>query len=55
MSFKIPVITLLLDMVALPLIPGLRRLRQVDLCEFGASLVNLARSRSTRAVYRNLD
>ena len=34
----------------MPLIPALRRQRQVDLCEFEASLVYRASSRTVRAV-----
>ena len=40
----------------MPLIPALRRQRQVDLCEFEASLVYEASSRTVRAVtQRNPD
>jgi hypothetical protein len=37
-----------------PLIPALRRQRQADLCDFEASLVYRASSRTARAVQRNL-
>ena len=34
--------------LGMPLIPALRRQRQVDLCEFETSLVNTASSRATQ-------
>ena len=37
----------------MPLIPALGRQRQVDLCEFEASLVYKGRSRAVRATQRN--
>ena len=37
----------------MPLIPALRRQRQVDLCEFEASLVYRVSSRTARATQRN--
>jgi hypothetical protein len=37
-----------------PLIPAPRKLRQVDLCEFKASLVYRVSSRIARATQRNL-
>jgi hypothetical protein len=37
----------------MPLIPALRRQRQVDLCEFEASLVYTASSRTARVTQRN--
>jgi hypothetical protein len=37
----------------MPLIPAFRRQRQVDLCEFKASLVYRASSRTARATQRN--
>ena len=37
----------------MPLIPALRRLGQVDLCEFETSLVYRASSRTVRATQRN--
>ena len=37
----------------MPLIPALRRLKQVDLCEFKASLVYRVSSRTARAIQRN--
>jgi hypothetical protein len=36
----------------MPLITGLRRQRQVDLCEFKSSLVYIESSRTTRATHR---
>ena len=39
-------------MVVQPLIPALRRQRQADLCEFDASLVYRAASRTVRATQR---
>ena len=37
----------------MPLIPALRRQRQMDLCEFETSLVYKVRSRTARATKRN--
>ena len=37
----------------MPLIPALRRQKQVDLCEFYASLVNRVSSRTARVTRRN--
>jgi hypothetical protein len=39
----------------MPLIPALQRQRQADLCEFKASLVNRANSKTTRVIQRNPD
>jgi hypothetical protein len=36
-----------------PLIPGFRRQRQVDFCEFKASLVYVENSRTARATWKN--
>jgi hypothetical protein len=38
---------------AVPLIPAVRRQRQVDVCEFEASLVYRVSSRTARATERN--
>ena len=37
----------------MPLIPALRRQRQVDFCEFEAILVHRVSSRTARAIQRN--
>jgi hypothetical protein len=37
----------------MPFIPGLRRQRQTDLCEYKASLVYRASSRTSKATQRN--
>ena len=37
----------------MPLIPALRRQRQADLCEFEASLVYIASSRTARATLKH--
>ena len=38
----------------MPLVPALRRQRQVNVCDFKASLVYRASSRTTRDTQRNL-
>jgi hypothetical protein len=37
----------------MPLIPALRRLRQVDLCEFEASMIYIASSKIARTTLRD--